>query len=95
MSKFPCIESTLDYRVFGHAVRLWIDKKELPENNEVELKIISKLKEMPISAFRPSNDKELIEKLLELIPQWVPDIKINAIQVRAGDTGLMVYCVPF
>lgn len=95
MTKYPCIEATLDYRVFGYAVRLWIDKKELPENNDIEMKIVAKLKEMPLSPFRPQNDKELIEKLLELIPTWIPDIQVNAIQVRSSDTGLMVYCVPF
>lgn len=88
MSKI--IESTIDSRVFGHAVRLWIGQKEMPENNEVEMKIIAKFKEMPLAPFRPTNDKELIEKLLELLPIWVVGIKINAIQVRAGDTGLIV-----
>ena len=86
MKQFPCIESTLDITLGSRTIRLWINRKDIPENSdllEYEKQIIKNW---------------LLPKREFLL--WASELpNINAIQLleRVGDIkyGTVVYTVPF
>ena len=94
------IESTLDWRTLGYNVRFWIDRKEYPQGDDAfkeERALMEHLRQLPVThpKFKPNNATDVLEKMLDLFPIWLPKTRLNAIQVSQGDLGVMVYLVPF
>lgn len=100
MKKYSCIESTIEIALpqlylFGILLRLWINKKEISDNESL---IRQKYVESITKYFESGNPSttEIIEYIVNLIPD------INAIQIcdlnygKYNDKyGTVVYTVPF
>lgn len=81
---FPCLETTIDCSVGDRTVRLWIGQDDLKEDLSYEVGLISKIKLMD-----GLQTKDMIYKLIALVP------KLNAVQVKLGSVGVMIYTVDF
>lgn len=81
---YPCVESTIDIVVDDFNVRLWINRREIPETLEEEQKLAQ-----TIFKFTGHSMQGLIKKIINLVPN------LNAVQVRNGAVGCVVYTVDF
>lgn len=94
------IEETLNWRAYGYTLRFWIESKEIPQGDEPHWrtkKLIDDLRQLPVKEpkFRPQNCKDIIEKIIEKFPEWLPDTQLNALEARQSDMGVVVYLVDF
>lgn len=87
MTEFPCVESTIDCVVDDFNVRLWINKSVIPNDLRREQEFTNRLRRL--TGYQMSN---LIRKIIDIAPK---DLKLNAVQVRNGVVGTVVYCVEF
>lgn len=84
MTIYPCIESTIDAVIDGYNVRLWINKGAIPNNLRREQEIHNQ-----IVRFTGYQIPSLIKKIIGVVPD------LNAIQVRDGIVGTVVYTTSF
>ena len=89
VTKYPCIETTHDIYLSGELlVRLWINKDEIPAKFDESI-------EEAVREINFENHKDLIEKIIEVIPN------LNAVQINFIDNereisrGVVVYTVDF
>jgi len=86
MAKYPCIESRLDCEIQGITVRLWINQEEIPLDYKREKEILRAMARMPW--FGPTTD-EILNWVLNNVEN------LNAVEVRAGPVGTVVYTRAF
>lgn len=83
--EFPCCEATVDCIVGGINVRLWIDKQgKIPNSLKEEQELIKQYMRM---------EGEDADYLLDWSIKNIPSL--NAVQVRDGAVGRVVYTRPF
>ena len=96
--EFPCIETTIDLQLGSRVVRLWIDKKELPKNYDVERDLVKKIEDF-YEDLRDINIKDDKENDLIRFIATLPNI--NAVQIMNKDfdnnykIGTVAYVVDF
>lgn len=82
--KYPCIETTIDCVASGFDVRLWINHKEIPKDHEMEEKLAARIENLSKSSINV-----LLQKIIKMVPN------LNAVQIRDGLVGTVVYTVDF
>ncbi len=85
--KYPCVESTIDCLVGDLNVRLWINKETIPNDLRREQEFTNRVR--ALSGYQIPN---LIRKIIDIMPK---DLKLNAVQVRDGIVGTVVYTADF
>lgn len=92
---YPCIESTIDIAPESStlSVRLWINQEQLPDSLREELGIKGKIFKF-ITNEEPKDVKSTIEYVVRNFPSWSKQT-LNAVQVKRGDVGVVVYLVDF
>lgn len=84
---YPCIESTIDCLVDDFNIRLWINKDSIPNSLRREQEFTNRIR--TLTGYKMPT---LIRKIIEIVPK---DLQLNAVQVRDGIVGTVVYTTSF
>lgn len=83
--RYPCVESTVNVFVGGLTVRLWIDQNGyIPDDHAKEQELIKRL--MRLEGYSING---ILAWCLEMVSN------LNAVEVRNGAIGTVVYKVDF